>query len=93
MVDLGSGRTAKMVSAGAYHTCAILDDDTLKCWGKIHVAGVRRRHVSSPEATAVDLGSGRTAKTVSAGDIHVPILDDDTLVLGSNGNGQLGIGG
>ena len=32
-IDLGAGHTAKMVSAGAYHTCAILDDDTLKCWG------------------------------------------------------------
>ena len=32
-MNLGSGRTAKMVSAGVHHTCAILDDDTLKCWG------------------------------------------------------------
>ena len=32
-VDLGAGRTAKAVSCGASHTCAILDDDTLKCWG------------------------------------------------------------
>ena len=34
VVNLGSGRTAKMVSAASSHTCAILDDDTLKCWGK-----------------------------------------------------------
>ena len=33
MVNLGAGRTAKAVSAGSSHTCAILDDDTLKCWG------------------------------------------------------------
>ena len=33
MVNLGSGRTAKAISAGYQHTCAILDDDTLKCWG------------------------------------------------------------
>ena len=32
-VNLGSGRTAKAISAGYQHTCAILDDDTLKCWG------------------------------------------------------------
>ena len=33
VVNLGAGRTAKAVSAGSAHTCAILDDDTLKCWG------------------------------------------------------------
>ena len=32
-VNLGTGRTAKAVSLGKTHTCAILDDDTLKCWG------------------------------------------------------------
>ena len=33
-MNLGAGRTAKAVACGEYHTCAILDDDTLKCWGK-----------------------------------------------------------
>ena len=33
VVNLGSGRTAKAISAGYQHTCAILDDDTLKCLG------------------------------------------------------------
>jgi alpha-tubulin suppressor-like RCC1 family protein len=32
-VELGSGRTAKSIFTGAYHSCAILDDDTVKCWG------------------------------------------------------------
>ena len=32
-VDLGTGRTAKMISAGGFHTCAVLDDDSVKCWG------------------------------------------------------------
>jgi alpha-tubulin suppressor-like RCC1 family protein len=32
-VDLGTGRTAKLIAAGQAHTCAILDDDTVKCWG------------------------------------------------------------
>ena len=33
VVNLGAGRTAKAVSTGSSHTCALLDDDTLKCWG------------------------------------------------------------
>jgi alpha-tubulin suppressor-like RCC1 family protein len=31
--DLGTGRTATAISAGKYHTCAILDDASVKCWG------------------------------------------------------------
>ncbi len=33
-VDLGDGRTAAAVSAGFGHTCALLDDATLTCWGE-----------------------------------------------------------
>lgn len=29
-VDLGSGRTATSISAGFQHTCAVLDDGSLK---------------------------------------------------------------
>lgn len=31
--DIGAPRTAKFLALGRYHTCVILDDDTLKCWG------------------------------------------------------------
>ena len=33
-VDLGSGRSAKFIAAGGDHTCAILDDGSVKCWGR-----------------------------------------------------------
>jgi alpha-tubulin suppressor-like RCC1 family protein len=32
-VSLGSGRTAKGIYSGPSHTCAILDNDRVKCWG------------------------------------------------------------
>ena len=32
MVNLGTGKTAKQVVADGEHTCAILQDDSLKCW-------------------------------------------------------------
>lgn len=38
-VDLGSGRTAKALAAGYRSTCALLDDDTVKCWGNNLFAG------------------------------------------------------
>jgi hypothetical protein len=32
-VDLGAGRTAVGISAGGSHTCALLDNGTIRCWG------------------------------------------------------------
>jgi Ca2+-binding RTX toxin-like protein len=32
-VDLGTGRTAESIAPGVFHTCAVLDDDSIKCWG------------------------------------------------------------
>jgi hypothetical protein len=32
-VDLGVGRTAIAISASGDHTCALLDNDTIRCWG------------------------------------------------------------
>jgi E3 ubiquitin-protein ligase HERC3 len=33
-VSLGPGRTALQLSAGSSHTCARLDDGSVKCWGQ-----------------------------------------------------------
>jgi alpha-tubulin suppressor-like RCC1 family protein len=33
-VDLGKGRTAVALAAGGFHTCAILDNGKLRCWGQ-----------------------------------------------------------
>lgn len=33
-VDLGSGRTAVEIGVGVRHSCALLDDGTIKCWGE-----------------------------------------------------------
>ncbi len=32
-VNLGAGRTATQVTTGNHHTCALLDNSTVKCWG------------------------------------------------------------
>jgi len=33
--SLGIGRTAVSISAGQHHTCAILDNGSVSCWGNI----------------------------------------------------------
>ncbi|MCK6511982.1 hypothetical protein L6R29_18730 [Myxococcota bacterium] len=96
-VDLGAGRTAKALALGASHSCAILDNDTLKCWGwnlfgQLGYGDTIQRN--SPPPTPVDLGVGRTAKALALGQNYTcAILDNDTLKCwGSNTSGQLGYG-
>jgi alpha-tubulin suppressor-like RCC1 family protein len=114
-VDLGSGRTAVALSAGAEdseggHTCAILDDGSVKCWGSNRFGAlglgdtVDRGDGSGPVGqmgdalTAVELGTGRTARAISVGGGGVygttcALLDDETVKCwGVNNFGQLGLG-
>ena len=35
-IDLGTGRTATAIAAGEYHSCALLDNASVKCWGRNH---------------------------------------------------------
>ena len=33
-INLGSGRSAKAIGAGSEHTCALLDNNEVKCFGR-----------------------------------------------------------
>ena len=104
VVDLGTGRTALHVSTGAQHTCALLDDATVKCWGEAgggrlgNGDGFRNRGNDADEMgdflPIVDLGNGRTAIQISTGDFHTCALLDDATVKcwGNAASGQLGYG-
>ena len=97
-IDLGTGRTAVAVAAGHYHTCAILDNGDLKCWGYDNYGqlgdGGSNTNTNAPSSTAIDLGTGRTAVAVAAGSYHTcAILDNgDLKCWGYNDKGQLGDG-
>lgn len=104
VVDLGTGRTVKGIFAGYYHVCAILDDDSVKCWGQ-GAGGATGYGTSTGNIgdgpgemgdalPPVDLGTGRTAKTLSLGGWHsCAILDNDMVKCWGFGQyGQLGSG-
>ena len=100
-VDLGLGRTARAIAAGTLHTCAILDDGTVRCWG----SGASGRlgygttdDIGDDETPAaagpVNLGAGRTAKAITAGNAHTcAILDNGSVrCWGDGSSGRLGYG-
>jgi len=100
-VDLGAGRTAAALSAGFVHTCALLDNAAVRCWGfgaDGRLGYGNTNSIGNDEAPGsvgpVDLGAGRTAKAITAGGAHsCALLDDDTVRCWGNGfNGQLGYG-
>ncbi|KAJ1475345.1 regulator of chromosome condensation 1/beta-lactamase-inhibitor protein II, partial [Baffinella frigidus] len=103
VIDLGAGRTAVVVSVGEYHICALLDDAIVKCWGQniygqLGLGDTLKRsgnaNVMGTNLPSVDLGPGRTALAVTAGDRYTcAVLDDGTLKCwGQNIAGQLGLG-
>jgi cysteine-rich repeat protein len=103
-VDLGTGRTAQWVAAYNEHTCALLDDDTLKCWGQNVLGqlglGDQSNRGSAPgtmgdQLPSVDLGTNRTAKAVALGwFVSCALLDDESVKCwgynywGQNGQGD-----
>ena len=107
----GSGSGSSTSSAFAYannklatgddHTCAILDNGDLKCWGYDSFGSLGDGNINnnypqlSPPSTPINLGSGRTAVAVSAGlYTSCAILDNGELKCwGPDDNGQVGDGG
>ncbi|MDP7003393.1 MAG: hypothetical protein QGG21_00005, partial [Candidatus Thalassarchaeaceae archaeon] len=94
-VALPSGRSATAVSAGGSHTCAVLDDGSVDCWGRNHKGQLGDgTNTDSPTPVSVSLPSGRTAVAVSANHGHTcAILDNGSASCwGYNYFGQVGDG-
>jgi alpha-tubulin suppressor-like RCC1 family protein len=105
-VELGTSRTAKSAATGGNSSCAILDNDALKCWGRndhgqLGLGAIGGRGGAllqmGDSLPAVNLGAGRTVAAVSVGNYVVTafacaILDTGQVKCwGDNSQGQLGI--
>lgn len=102
-VSLGVGRTAIAIGAGFGHTCALLDDASVKCWGfnaygQLGLGNTAHRGDGAGEMgnslPAVSLGSGRTVKALAVAYYgNCALLDNATIKCwGSNTRAQLGLG-
>ena len=95
--SLGANRTAVAISSGFQHTCAILDNGDVSCWGYGgygQLGGGTNAQQNSPTLTS-SLGTNRTAVAISSGSRHTcAILDNGSVSCwGSSQRGQLGNGG
>jgi alpha-tubulin suppressor-like RCC1 family protein len=96
--SLGTGRTAVSLATAFNAVCALLDDGSVKCWGDDSEGqlgnGVSTSNLNSPPASAINLGTGRTAKAITGGEFHFcAILDDDSIKCwGEGDDGKLGTG-
>ncbi|MFT3765684.1 MAG: DNRLRE domain-containing protein [Minicystis sp.] len=103
--NLGTGRTAVAISVGSYFSCALLDNDQVKCWGAgysywdtLGYGDTLTRGDNAGEMgdnlPAVDLGTGRHATRIVAGSGHTCAALDNLQVKcwGTNNFGMLGVG-
>jgi alpha-tubulin suppressor-like RCC1 family protein len=96
-VNLG-GATATAITAGRRHTCALLSDGNIRCWGNniagelgIAIPGI----VGDNESPTINVNlGGATATAITGGEAYTCALlvGGSVRCWGYNFNGQLGIG-
>jgi alpha-tubulin suppressor-like RCC1 family protein len=102
-VPFSTDLTPVELAADKYSTCARFDDGTVRCWGSngfgaLGIGDADNRGESAGQIaalSAIDLGSGHTAKRIygGLGNSFCALLDDDALKCwGDNSDANLGIG-
>ena len=82
-----------MIDVGISHTCAVMDDGTLYCWGlnaNYQLGDGTNTFRSTPIAS--NLPNGISASLVTTGEGHTCILTNASTIycMGANSDGQLG---
>lgn len=97
--DVDVGGKVSQIAAGYHHTCALLDDGRVRCWGANGSGQLGYGNTSSvgdteTPAAAGDVDVGGTVTQIAAGELSTCALLDTGAVRcwGDNGVGQLGHG-
>lgn len=98
VIDIGRRRKAIQISAGDFHTCALLDNGRVKCWGRGDDGRLGRGDtttLNAPPKYPLRFGRlwKRAVQVVSGGSHSCALLSDDTVSCWGLGTaGQLGYG-
>jgi hypothetical protein len=92
-------KEVQQIVAGGFHTCALMIDGNVKCWGRNNMGQLGYGHMNSvgddESLESIDpISLGGVAVELSAGIQHTCALLDDGSVKcwGDNSRGQLGLG-
>jgi len=95
--DVEVGGTVTQITAGAYHTCALLDTGAVRCWGKGSDGQLGYGSTDSigdtpGEMPPADVNVGGSVIQIAAGALHTCALLDTRAVRcwGNGSSGQLG---
>jgi alpha-tubulin suppressor-like RCC1 family protein/pimeloyl-ACP methyl ester carboxylesterase len=90
-VQVSNITTASTIAGGGYHTCAILTDATIKCWG-LNSQGQLGPGNANLTAVPVTVSGIGNASSIALGYSHTcAVLTNSTLKCwGYNNNGQIG---
>jgi alpha-tubulin suppressor-like RCC1 family protein len=93
VVGLGAGSGVVSITAGYYHTCVMLNDGSVRCWGH-NGSGQLGNNSTTYSPTPVTPSTFTSGTTVLAagGYTTCGVLNGDTKCWGSNSNGQIGDG-
>ena len=96
-VDVGA--PVKQIAAGAGYTCALLEDDNVRCWGDATYGQLgygNRNAVGDDETPAsvgdIDIGASVSQIAVGSGHTCAVLSTGDVRCWGHSGAGQLGRG-
>ena len=100
--------TNQVVAVGQYHTCTILENSSIYCWGLNHHGQLGDGTCSNPwmgggcpspgsdswSPKQIHLPDGLNATSIAAGQHHTCAIADNGSVYcwGRGGNGEIGIG-
>lgn len=92
---LGLDGGVRALAAGAYHTCALMEDGAIKCWGANSSGQLGNATTDSSDRPVEVSQLRQPAQAISSGELHTcaVVQGGEVWCWGSNDAGQLGSDG